>query len=350
MDTFGTYFRVTTFGESHGNAVGAVIDGCPSGLTIASTRIDNELRRRREGDPAAAHLTTSRKETDKVEWMSGVLPSSDKENGDSSKKNDSDGKVNETFITLGTPLAFVIRNHNARSKDYAALQNLLRPGHGDYTWLMKHGIRDHRGGGRSSARITAAWVVAGSVAKQLLEQKGITIAAKGKYIADDNSQSDTIGGEVACQCLGVPAGWGEPYASSLKARLAQAMMCIPSAISFEMGIGKEATQMLGSEYIDRWNESQYDPSCGRLRLTTITNHCGGVQGGISNGMPIVFTVGFHPIVTLPTPIVCADTESGKLQEITIGGRHDRCQIPRAVVIVEAMAAITLADFALQNQS
>ncbi len=334
MDTFGKSFRVTTFGESHGTAVGAVIDGCPAGLTIDSKLIENDLQQRREGDPIAAHLTTPRKETDKVEWLSGIL-----------SKNE---QGHEIDVTLGTPLAFVIRNHDARSKDYEELQHMLRPGHGDYTWLTKHGIRDHRGGGRSSARITVAWVVAGSIAKQLLKQKGVTISAKGEYNKDIDTKEETFGGHITCQCHGVPAGWGNPYADSLKARLAQAMMCIPSAISFEMGIGKAATQMPGSEYIDRWNTPQYDPLTDHLHLTTSTNHCGGVQGGISNGMPICFSVGFHPIVTLPCPIECVDTENKELKEITIDGRHDRCQIPRAVAIVEAMAAITLADFALQN--
>ncbi len=337
MDTFGTYLRVTTFGESHGIAVGAVIDGCPAGLPIDGTAIAHDLRRRRDGDPVSTGLTTARQEADQVEWLSGLLPS----NGNG---------ATALPVTLGTPLAFIIRNNAAHSRDYDELQHRLRPGHGDYSWLAKHGVRDHRGGGRCSARITAAWVVAGTVAKQLLLRRGITIVAQAHFDTSRCASSDTVGGTVSCQCNGVPAGWGSPYNDSLKARLAQAMMCIPSAISFEMGSGREATQMLGSEYIDRWQEPQPHTDGNGWQLTTATNHCGGVQGGISNGMPICFAVGFHPVVTLPTPIPCADTERKTLHTLTVGGRHDRCQVPRAVPIVEAMAAITLADFALQNLS
>jgi chorismate synthase len=337
MNTFGTSFKVTTFGESHGPAVGAVIDGCPAGTMLNVSLINTDLKRRREGDPISPNLSTTRKEPDKIEWLSGLQPAN-KEGGDDIQQ----------FVTLGSPITFIIYNQEARNQDYDALKNLLRPGHGDYTWLYKYGLRDHRGGGRCSARITAPWVVAGSIAKQLLKGQNISIKARVVSMGQVKQPGDTAGGAISCTVTNIPAGWGEPMADSLKARLALAMMSIPSAISFEMGIGKSATEMNGSEYLDKWENIGIDHESGKLKITTFTNHCGGVQGGISNGMPLECTVGFHPIVTLGQPIECADIENSTLEKIVINGRHDTCQIPRAVAIVEAMAALTLADFMLLN--
>lgn len=336
MDTFGSLFKVTTFGESHGTAIGAVIDGCPAGLALDEEWIARDLCRRRIGDPPSPQLTTRRREPDPVEWLSGLCPAGNEDAG------------SPLLLTAGTPLAFIIRNQEAHSEDYEALRHLLRPGHGDYTWLCKYGLRDYRGGGRCSARVTAAWVVAGTVAKQLLAHQGISVQASISAMGMTTEPGDTLGGAVTCIATGVPAGWGEPMFLSLKAQLAMAMMCIPSAVSFEMGIGKAAAAMKGSEYIDQWSDGGSGSHPGPQNLVTQTNHCGGVQGGISNGMPVTCTVGFHPVVTIGRPIRCADTNTGLLQEIAVGGRHDICQVPRAVPIVEAMAALTLIDCMLAS--
>lgn len=310
MNTYGTQFRVTTYGESHGLAVGAVIDGCPSQLRIDTEAIRQALARRRgNGSPE----TTSRQEEDTVVFLSGLK----------------DG------VTLGTPIAFEVRNSDARPDDYAPLENLFRPGHADYTYQAKYGLRDHRGGGRSSARETVARVVAGTIARQLLAP--IAIHAEVVEMGPE-VPNDTRGGIVACRIDGLAAGIGEPLFGKLNALLAHAMMTIPSAIGFEMGIGFAAAQMTGSQYIDRWNENvdTYQP----INVSTKTNHCGGVQGGISNGMPVEFRVAFHPVVTLPQPVECLDTE-GNMTTLNIGGRHDRCQVLRTPVIVESMAALCL---------
>ncbi len=297
MNTYGNKFRVTTYGESHGPAVGAVIDGCPAGIALDMEVINDALLRRRHGAP--------RQEVDEVEWLSGL----------------NDG------ITLGTPIAFCIRNKDAHSEDYAHLEHLFRPGHADYTYYMKYGLRDHRGGGRSSARETVARVVAGAIAKQVIAP--VSIRAEVDTLGPEG---DTRGGTVVCRIEGLRAGVGNPIFGKLGALLAHAMMTIPSAIGFEMGAGFAAAQMAGSEFVDRWNGDG----------STRTNHCGGVQGGISNGMPVEFRVAFHPVVTLPSEVECL-TDDGRLEPLTIGGRHDSCQVMRAPVIVEAMAALTLAD-------
>ena len=302
MNTFGTRFRMTTYGESHGLAVGAIIDGCPAGIRLDLEAIDRDLARRRSGAP--------RQEADEVEWLSGLL----------------DG------VTLGTPIAFAIRNRNTRPEDYDALRHAFRPGHADYTYRQKYGLRDHRGGGRASARETAARVVAGAVAKQLLAP--VEILAEVEQLGPE-LENDTRGGTVRCRITGLPAGVGEPLFGKLNARLAAAMMSIPSAIGFEMGIGFQAAAMTGSQYIDRWNPDG----------TTRTNHCGGVQGGISNGMPVEFRVAFHPVPTLPQPVECL-TDDGRLETLSINGRHDRCHVLRTPVIVEAMAALTLMNYEL----
>lgn len=288
---------MTTYGESHGLAVGAIIDGCPAGVAIDFDAIATALAHRRLGAP--------RQEADEVEWLSGII----------------DG------VTLGTPLAFAIRNRDARPQDYAHLEHLYRPGHADYTYEQRYGLRDYRGGGRASARETAARVVAGAIARQLMPEVAIITSAQ---IAHAPTEGDTAGGTVECTINGVPAGIGTPIFGKLNAQLAAAMMSIPSAIGFEMGAGFAAAQMKGSEYIDRWREGG----------STLTNHCGGVQGGISNGMPITFRVAFHPVVSLLGEVECLH-EDGHLEMATIGGRHDRCHVERAAVVVEAMAALCL---------
>lgn len=297
MNTFGQKFRLTTYGESHGLAVGGIIDGCPPGMAIDFEAVDADLSRRSLGAP--------RQEEDQIEWLSGIR----------------DG------VSLGTPIAFSIHNHNARPDDYAPLEHLFRPGHADYTYQARYGVRDHRGGGRASARETVARVVAGAIAKQVIAP--VTIHAEVDSLGPEG---DTRGGIVSCRIEGLKAGVGNPIFGKLSALLAQAMMSIPSAIGFEMGAGFAAAEMKGSEYVDRWNADG----------TTQTNHCGGVQGGISNGMPVEFRVAFHPVVTLPSEVECLSDE-GTLVPTTIGGRHDNCQVMRAPVIVEAMAALTLAD-------
>ena len=318
-NTFGEHFRLTTFGESHGVAVGGVIDGCPSGLNIDFSLIEAQLARRR-GDGCKG--TTERNECDRIEWLSGVM----------------DG------ITLGTPIAFLIRNNDARSEDYDPLKDWQRAGHADYTYQAKYGIRDHRGGGRASARETVARVVAGSIARQLLAAEGINITTE--WSAERNvSENDTVGGTVRCTIFGVKPGVGEPVFNRLNARLAYAMFSIPSVMSFEMGIGKASAAMTGKEYADRWSSDAITHSSNQA--ITITNHCGGVQGGISNGMPIEFTVGFHPVVTQIPLTQCRNT-AGQVRMIEIKGRHDRSHVSRASAIVEAMASITLADLLSGN--
>lgn len=308
MNTYGDIFRLTTYGESHGLAVGAVIDGCPSGVRLDMELIARQLARRRHGAP--------RSETDEVEWLSGL----------------------QDCITLGTPLAFLVRNTNTQPDDYTMLEHMFRPGHADYTYFRKYGIRDHRGGGRSSARETVARVVAGSIAQQLMPEIGISTVCQ----TAEAPSNDTRGGCVCCRIAGVPAGIGEPIFDKLNANLAAAMMSIPSAIGFEMGIGFQAAQMTGREYIDRWSGNrQYGAA-----LTT-TNHCGGIQGGISNGMPIEFRVAFHPVVTIPQPTECMH-EDGRLETVSLPGRHDRNHICRAAVVVESMAALCMVNYILKE--
>ncbi|MCQ2294205.1 MAG: chorismate synthase [Bacteroidales bacterium] len=301
MNTIGNTFRLTTFGESHGAAVGGTIDGCPAGLLLDEAFIISELTRRRLGDQPST-LTTSRSEPDQVEWLSGVFQ----------------GK------TLGTPLTFIVRNQDCRSSDYDALRTCYRPGHADYTTQQKYGYRDHRGGGRSSGRETVARVVAGSVAKQLLKREGVTITA--------SSQQHL----VSCIIKGVHAGLGDPIFDRLNARLAFAVMSIPSAMSFSMGETPDCYKLDSFNFPDAWC------AYGEGENLTATNHCGGVQGGISNGMPIIFHVGFHPPVTNPDGMICRQ-EDGSLEKVAPHGRHDAEHFQRLPVIVESMAAITLAD-------
>lgn len=302
MNTFGNHFRLTTFGESHGSAVGGVIDGCPAGIVIDQAFINSELRRRREGDNSTASGITARHEADQVEWLSGLM----------------DG------TTLGTPLTFIIRNTDCRPEDYETLRNICRPGHADYTYTEKYGIRDHHGGGRASGRETVARVVAGAIAKQILSGQGITF----RSFHHDH--------EVCCTIEGVPAGIGNPIFYRLNACLAYATLSIPSAMAFAMGDTPDAFRLSQQDYPDQWREH------GIGNTLTLTNHCGGIQGGISNGMPIVFHVGFHLPPTQPDGMVCRDN-NGALHHVAPHGRHDSDHIPRLPVIVEAMAAITILD-------
>lgn len=299
MNTFGNNFRLTTFGESHGPAIGGIIDGCPAGVAIDFEFINQELRRRREGDEPSP-LTTARKEADCIEWLSGIY----------------DG------TTIGTPLAFCVRNNDCHSSDYDLLKDCCRPGHADYTYQEKYGIRDHRGGGRASGRETVARVIAGAIAKQLIQQKGITISSTVKDF------------QVSCTIKGLSAGVGNPIFDRLNARLSYSAFSIPSAASFVMGDAPDSWQR--ADFADQWNAD------GRGETLTKTNHCGGIQGGISNGMPVIFHVGFHRPVTKPEGMICRNND-GSLTEVAPHGRHDADHSSRLPVIVESMAALTIAD-------
>ncbi len=318
-NTFGEHFRLTTFGESHGQSVGGVIDGCPAGLKVDFEHVSKELARRRgDGIPH----TTARKEPDLIEWQSGIM----------------DG------VTLGTPIAFIVGNRDVRSDDYESLKDWQRAGHADYTWQVKYGVRDHRGGGRASARETVARVIGGTIAKQLLLQKGISISSEVilPHNREGENGSTRFGGHVKCTVYGLHAGVGDPVFNKLNARLAYATMSIPSAVSFEMGSGNDATSMTGAEYADRWTPD-IQPRGANTQPLTITNHSGGIQGGISNGMPVEFSVGFHPVVT-QIPLTQCRNLAGEVRMIELKGRHDHCHVPRAAVIVEAMAALAIIDF------
>jgi chorismate synthase len=354
VNTFGNIFRLTTFGESHGEAVGGVIDGMPAGIDIDLEFIQKELNRRR---PGQSSITTSRQEPDQVELLSGVF----------------EGK------STGCPIGFIVRNTNQHSQDYENLRCLFRPSHADYTYYQKYGIRDHRGGGRSSARITISRCVGGALAKLVLRQLGISvqaytsqvgdIALKGDYtqydlsltetnavrcpdaakaaqmealIAKLKAEGDTIGGIITCIVKGCPAGLGEPEFGKLHAALGSAMLSINAVKGFEYGEGFSGVTARGSEQNDvlRMIDGQ---------ITTITNHSGGIQGGISNGQDIYFRVAFKPVATILSEQGTVDTE-GNPTRFTAKGRHDPCVLPRAVPVVEAMAAMTILDFYLLNNT
>lgn len=296
--------KFTSFGESHGVAVGGVIEGCPAGLAIDFQSIQEDLARRATGKTSSE---SQRREPDEVEFLSGLL----------------DG------VTLGTPIAFMVRNTDARPEDYADLKDVFRPSHADYTYQAKYGIRDWRGGGRASARTMLPYVVAGAIAKQILKQQGIEIHAEVKSIGGETdpakisdllercrAEGDTIGGIVHGSIIGLPAGLGEPLDDKFQACLAQAMFTIPAVKGFEYGDGFAMASMRGSEANDQMDGT-----------TFLTNHSGGIQGGITNGEEVFFNVAFKPIPTL-----------GR------GNRHDACALPRATVIVEAMAALTAISF------
>ena len=347
-NSFGTVFKLTTFGESHGEAIGGIIDGCPAGVSIDFDAIEAEMQRRKPGQSA---IVTQRKESDSVKFLSGIF----------------EGK------TTGTPIGFVIDNTNQKSGDYSHIKDTYRPSHADYKYDQKYGHRDYRGGGRSSARETACRVVAGAIAKQLLKGVAITayVSSVGEltldkpysaldfnkietnpvrcadpelatqmeaYIKDIRKQGDTVGGTITCVLQNVPKGLGEPVFDKLHADLGKAMLSINAVKGFEYGSGFAGTQLKGSEHNDRFNPDG----------STQTNYSGGVQGGISNGADIYFKVAFKPVATLMQTQETINN-LGEVVAMKGKGRHDPCVVPRAVPIVEAMAALVLADFYLRSR-
>ncbi len=353
-NTYGNKFRITTFGESHGKAIGVTIDGCPAGVEIDEEFIQSELNRRK---PGQSKITTQRQEGDKAEILSGIF----------------EGK------STGTPLAIVIYNEDQKSKDYAHIADKFRPSHADYTYWEKYGIRDYRGGGRSSARETAARVAAGAIAKLVLNHIKVEITAyvsqvgnltlKKSYtelnlsntenniircpdesmadqmialIDQTRKNKDTIGGVVTCVIKGTPVGLGEPVFDKLHAELGKAMLSINAVKGFEYGSGFEGVKMTGSEHNDIFENIDG-------KIVTKTNHSGGIQGGISNGQDIFFNVAFKPVATIMKDQKSID-KNGAETVVTGKGRHDPCVVPRAVPIVEAMAAIVIADFYLLDKS
>ena len=353
--SFGTLFRITTFGESHGPALGVVIDGCPPRLTLDLAQIQAELDRRR---PGQSRLVSQRKESDKVEILSGVL----------------DG------VTLGTPIAMMIHNHDTRGKDYEEIARAYRPSHADFTYDAKYGIRAVAGGGRASARETAARVAAGAVAQQLLAARGVSIVAWVDEVSgiaakvDDRAVTraavdgndircpdadaaaamiarveaarkagDSVGGVVRAIARGAPAGWGEPVFDKLDADIAKAMMSIPAVKGVEIGSGFAGTLLTGSEH----NDLFYKRDDGAIG--TRSNRSGGIQGGISNGEPITVRIAFKPTATIMQPQDTVDA-AGNATVLEPKGRHDPCVLPRAVPIVEAMLALVLADHCLRQQA
>lgn len=329
MNTFGTLFRLTDFGESHGAAIGGVVDGMPAGFGIDLEEVQRQLDRRKPGQSA---VTTARKESDTVQFLSGIM----------------EGR------SLGTPIGFIIKNSDQHSSDYENLRHAFRPNHADYTYKAKYGIRDHRGGGRASARETAVRVVGGALARQVLESKGITMEARAISVGHADNPADfeaeilrarqnrdSVGGVIECTVKGVPAGLGEPVFGKLQSMLASAMMSINAAKGFEYGDGFAAARSYGSEQTDNF----YNTPEGAV--ATRTNHSGGIQGGISNGMDIVFRVAFKPVATLPRPLETAD-DSGNDIILEVHGRHDPCVIPRAIPVVEAMTAMTILDAYLMH--
>ena len=319
MNTIGHIFRLTTFGESHGTAIGGIIDGCPSQLELDFDFIDSELFRRKTAQESTA---SQRKETDKIEWLSGLL----------------DG------VTLGTPIAFMVRNEDCKPEDYEALKDVYRPSHADFAYEQKYGIRDWRGGGRASARTTLPIVVAGAIAKQILKEKGIQIIAKVIEMGDAEQarrEGDTVGGIVECRITGVPAGLGEPMFGKFSAELAHAMFSLPAVKGFEVGDGFALAGMKGSEANDTFINKDG-------KITTATNHSGGIQGGITNGNDVVFRVAFKPIPSIAKPQQTVN-RAGETCQIAIGGRHDVCALPRAVVLVEALAAMVTVDMGMMQR-
>lgn len=348
--SFGKIFKLTSFGESHGLAIGGVIEGVPPGIELDFTLIQNELDRRKPGQSA---IVTQRKESDIVVFQSGIF----------------EGK------TTGTPIGFYIENENQKTNDYGHLQDTYRPSHADFTYEKKYGIRDYRGGGRSSARETVSRVVAGSIAKQVLSKIGVRFSTyvdqvgavrfqsdlffeqnqidanpvrcpdqdkameMELLIRETRSDGDTIGGAVRCIVEGVPVGLGEPVFDKLHAELGKAMLSINAVKGFEIGSGFDSISKKGSDLNDLFNSDG----------TTKTNHSGGIQGGISNGMPITFRVAFKPVATIMQPQESINKE-GENVELQGKGRHDPCVVPRAVPIVEAMAAMVILDFYLRNKS
>jgi len=347
--SFGTLFKLTTFGESHGDSIGGIIEGFPAGFYIDLDFIQSELDRRK---PGQSSIVTQRKEGDKVQFLSGIF----------------DGK------STGTPIAFLVKNENVKSEDYKHIIDSYRPSHADYTYQLKYGVRDWRGGGRSSARETVSRVVAGALAKQFLKSKGIEIFAFVDRVGDialtnneinslkhpliENSvrcpveekasqmedlikrirkEGDTIGGSIYCKCIGLPPGIGEPVFDKLNALIGQAMFSINAVKGVEIGLGFDSVTKKGSEINDLFN----------IDFSTKTNNSGGIQGGISNGMPIEFRVAFKPVATI---MLDQESVNGAGEKIVLKGkgRHDPCVVPRAVVIVESMLAIVLLDLFLRQ--
>lgn len=352
--TFGKLWQFTSFGESHGAGIGVVIEGCPAGLEIDKAFIESELARRRPGQSA---IVTQRKEPDTCEILSGTMEG----------------------ISTGTPIAIWIANQNQKSKDYSHIADKFRPSHADFTYFTKYGIRDYRGGGRSSARETAARVAAGAIAKLLLHKAGIKIIAyvsqvgpiiapkvsnpsseiiasnivrcadaqaaleMENYIKSIRKEGDTVGGMIRCVIKGTPAGLGEPVYDRLHADLGKAMLSINAVKGFDYGSGFDTVSMKGSEH----NDSYYTDDDGQVK--TSTNHSGGIQGGISNGMEIYFRVAFKPVATIMQNQSSVD-EKGNKVTVTGKGRHDPCVVPRAVPIIEAMAANVLVDHLLRSKT
>lgn len=354
-NTFGNIFRLTSFGESHGEAVGGVVDGMPAGVEIDLEFIRSELRRRR---PGQSLITTARKEPDEVELLSGVF----------------EGR------STGAPIGFIVRNTNQHSNDYDNLRDVFRPSHADYTYYEKYGVRDHRGGGRSSARITIARCVGGALAKTVLRQMGISVTAYTSQVggiaidrdyrkydlagAENNAvrcpdaeaadrmielirrmkgAGDTVGGIITCVIKGCPPGLGEPEFGKLHAMLGGAMLGINAVKGFEYGDGFDCVTGHGSEQNDVFDIGEDG------RVVTLTNHSGGIQGGISNGNDIFFRVAFKPVATILQPQRTVDV-NGRRVEVTARGRHDACVVPRAVPVVEAMAAMVILDCCLLNRT
>lgn len=355
MNTFGNIFRLTSFGESHGEAIGGIIDGCPAGIEINNEFIQSELDRRKPGQSA---ITTSRNETDSVKFLSGIF----------------EGK------TTGTPIGFIVENQNQHSADYDSLKNVYRPSHADFTYQEKYRIRDYRGGGRSSARETIARVVGGAVAKTVLQKLRVKITAYTsqvgtfrleqpytnldlskidatpvrcpdlalaekmiRYIEQIKEAGDTIGGVITCVCEKVPSGLGEPVFGKLHAALGNAMLSINAVKGFEYGLGFESALYKGSEM----NDNFYSRHDGKI--STKTNFSGGIQGGISTGEPVYFRVAFKPVATLMKEQQTVD-ERGRAVTLQAKGRHDPCVLPRAVPIVEAMTAMVILDYYLLNKT
>lgn len=311
-NTFGTAYCLTTFGESHGPAIGGVIDGCPSGILLDKSLIEKELSRRKPGQDATM---SARKEPDEVEYLSGLF----------------EGK------TTGTPIAFLIRNKDAKTSDYENIQDVFRPSHADFTYQMKYGIRDYAGGGRGSARTLLPCVVSGAIAKQILATQGIEIQSEVIEMGEAR-EKDTVGAIIQGTIKNAPVGLGEPAFMKFHAILAYAMMTINAAKGFEIGEGFNAARMRGSECND---EFIFDGE----RIRTKTNHSGGVQGGITNGEDIVFRVAFKPIPSVMLPQQTVDIH-GNAVTLEILGRHDVCVVPRVLPMVEAMAAMVTLDFIL----
>lgn len=350
MNTFGRNLRLTTFGESHGKAMGGVIDGFPSGFKIDFDKLKEEVNKRR---PGSSDLVTQRKESDLPEFLSGI---------------------NEDGVTLGTPIGFIVRNSDNRGKDYSEIADKYRPNHADYTYDVKYGIRDYRGGGRASARETVNWVIAGALASQWLETKGIEVEAILSGVGDVSFKDeltellcmspftpfpvipqqiqsgfqseileakhsgDSIGGEVTCVIKGMPAALGNPVFDKFQSRLAQAMMSINAVKGFEYGGGFSLSRKKGSETLDIFLVKEN-------KIVTETNFSGGVQGGITNGMPVFFNVAFKPTPTLMKEMPTLNVQKDPVS-LNMKGRHDPCVAVRGVPVVKALAALVTADFLL----